>query len=66
MENRHDGAEAAGGPALQEQHAELMRLIEAGPKIADVAEAMKQYEIPPYAVFTEETEVTYFAVGANA
>jgi hypothetical protein len=65
MQNRHDGPEAASAPPLQEQHAELMRLIEAEPKIADVAEAMKQYEIAPYAVFTEETEVTYFALGAN-
>jgi hypothetical protein len=50
----------------QREHADLMLRIEAEPALAEVAEAMKQYEIPPYAVFTEDSGTTYFAVGTNA
>ena len=61
-----DSAQGASASSLAEQCSELIRRIEAEPGLAEVAEAMKQYDVTPYAVFSEEPDTIYFAVGTNS
>ena len=52
--------------SLEEQRAALMRRAESDPGVAEVAEAMKRYSTPPYAVFASDEYAVYLAADANA